>query len=461
MVRSTHALFASALVVLAFGTVAALPAWSGEHADALPRYRWEVGQELTYTADSEFKYGKPPKQSSFEDHTEWKVWIIRKNDDGSYRVVVRSAEASKQNGKVSGHARGKLAYFEIFPDGRILRNSTIGLHIDPTTLFPKLPSDEREAKNGWQDHQQLDDARSSFEIAARPKDADRVWTFRVTRKSLMDEIYLSAYKATVTFDGKRGLVTKTHTETTQGYGIDGKGNDTTEFVSAATHDAAWCKQLADESDRYFAAQKLYEEKTRLASRDAGASKKLLAEAKDVLVAAQKVVTLPTIKEALDQAVKQHEQMAPYFTQEAQRRAEVVGRPAADFKVDDLKGHPHSLKDFKGKVVILDFWYRGCGWCMRAMPQVKQVENDFRDQPVIVLGMNTDRKEEDAKFVIDKMGLTYLTLKAQDLPQKYGVQGFPTLVIIDKEGKLQDLYVGYSPDLRKEVGEIVHNLLAKK
>ena len=190
---------------------------------------------------------------------------------------------------------------------------------------------------------------------------------------------------------------------------------------------------------------------KLASRDANASKKLGDEAKELLVAAEKAVTLSIVKEQLDHELKQHERMASYCTEEAQRRAEVIGRPAAEFKVDDLKGKPHELKDFKGKVVIMDFWYRGCGWCMRAMPQVKELAEEFRDQPVAVLGMNTDRKEDDAKFVIDKMGLTYLTLKAEGLPEKYGVRGFPTLVIIDKQGKVQDLHVGYSPDLQKEVG----------
>ncbi len=93
--------------------------------------------------------------------------------------------------------------------------------------------------------------------------------------------------------------------------------------------------------------------------------------------------------------------------------------------------------------------------------MKQLEEDFRDQPVTFLGMNTDLNEADAKFVIDKMGLTYTTLKASGLPEKYGVRGFPTLVIVDKQGKVQDFYVGYSPELRKEVGEIVRGLLAKK
>src|SRR5204863_5713937 len=108
--------------------------------------------------------------------------------------------------------------------------------------------------------------------------------------------------------------------------------------------------------------------------------------------------------------------------------------------------------YRGKVVVLDFWYRGCGWCVRAMPQTKQIAAHFKDQPVAVFGMNTDRNEEDAKFVVEKMGLNYTNLKAEGLPEKYKVQGFPTLISIDQQGGVGDIHVGYSRPLREEASE---------
>jgi thiol-disulfide isomerase/thioredoxin len=165
---------------------------------------------------------------------------------------------------------------------------------------------------------------------------------------------------------------------------------------------------------------------------------------------------------LDDSIKSYDRMASYVSGEAARRAKVVGHPAAEWEAADLKGKSHTLKEYRGKVVIMDFWYRGCGWCMRAMPQVKQLAAEFKGQPVVVLGMNTDRDEADAKFVVDKMKLDYQTLKIeQNLPEKYGVQGFPTLIIIDQQGKVHDMHVGYSPTLQREVGEIVRQLLAKQ
>ena len=136
----------------------------------------------------------------------------------------------------------------------------------------------------------------------------------------------------------------------------------------------------------------------------------------------------------------------------------ASRRAPGFSLPDSKTQEHDLADYRGKVVILDFWYRGCGWCVRAMPQMKQIATHFKDQPVAVIGMNTDRNEDDARFVIKKMGLNYTNLKAEGLPEKYKVQGFPTLLIIDQAGIVRDIHVGYSPQLREEVVGSVEKLL---
>ena len=76
-------------------------------------------------------------------------------------------------------------------------------------------------------------------------------------------------------------------------------------------------------------------------------------------------------------------------------------------------------------------------------------------------MNTDRKKEDAKLVVDVMELKYETLCTEGIPEKYHVQGFPTLVIIGPDGKVKDVHVGYSPTLRADVGKVIEGLLPVK
>ena len=147
-----------------------------------------------------------------------------------------------------------------------------------------------------------------------------------------------------------------------------------------------------------------------------------------------------------------------LTPVGEREASILNKPAADWTTTDLDGNKHSLAGHRGKVIVLDFWYRGCGWCIKAMPQIKEVTEHFRDRPVVVLGMNTARKEEDARFVAKTLKLNYATLKAAGVPEKYGVQAFPTLIIIDTEGIVRDRHVGYSPNLLEELIETISGLL---
>jgi thiol-disulfide isomerase/thioredoxin len=103
--------------------------------------------------------------------------------------------------------------------------------------------------------------------------------------------------------------------------------------------------------------------------------------------------------------------------------------------------------------------RGCGWCVRAMPQVRRLAERFANVPVVVLGMNTDDDAADAQLVIDALQLNYPTLKADGLPEKYEVRGFPTLLVLDQSGRVQDIRVGYSPTLFEDVAASIESLLA--
>ena len=58
-------------------------------------------------------------------------------------------------------------------------------------------------------------------------------------------------------------------------------------------------------------------------------------------------------------------------------------------------------------------------------------------------------------------VTQETIEKDYLPEKFGVRGFPTLIVIDKQGKVHDIHVGYSPTLREEVGSVVRELLVVK
>jgi thiol-disulfide isomerase/thioredoxin len=119
-----------------------------------------------------------------------------------------------------------------------------------------------------------------------------------------------------------------------------------------------------------------------------------------------------------------------------------------------------MAGLSGKVVVMDFWYRGCGWCMYAMPQIKQLAADYKDKNVIVLGMNTDREIADAKLVVSEFDLTYPQIRAEQIPQLFGVQGFPTTIVIDQKGIVRGIHVGYSPTLHNDVAKQIDELIKR-
>jgi thiol-disulfide isomerase/thioredoxin len=460
-------------------------------ADATPRYRLEVGQQLTYRTTRDFKYDNNGSTGSMGNNDEWTAWVVRKNDDGGWRLIVRTHSVSTRDGKTQGDPDEMLAYVDLAPDGAIAPNDSFGYRFDPTPLFPKLPKDAAQAERGWEDVRTgrksfTADGTSHFKVITAGK-GDEPWAFEEVRDSPLNKIYGFTFRNRFTFDPRRGAIGRIESEDGQGWGFVGKGSGTTELVSIETRDADWIAKLAAEADRYFAASTHYGELTTKASKEPVDPKEaavakagqainrlaprvrlpgqtntpLLTEAKETLTKARDASTLPMIRELLDAQIKQHDQMATYYRDGAIRRAEVVGQPAAEWETKDLDGKPHALKEYRGKVVVLDFWYRGCGWCIRAMPQINQLADDFKGQPVAILGMNTDREEKDAKFVVEAMALKYPNLKAEGLPQKYGVQGFPTLILIGPDGTVRDLHVGYSPTLREEVAKEIKALLSAK
>ena len=120
---------------------------------------------------------------------------------------------------------------------------------------------------------------------------------------------------------------------------------------------------------------------------------------------------------------------------------------------------HSLTDYRGKLVILDFWYRGCPWCIRAMPSLNEFAKKYQGKPVAVIGMNVDRDTADMRFVVDKLRLGYTNVLARGEEKMYRVQGFPTLYVIDAKGVIRDIHVGYSPDSDVKLTATVEKLLA--
>jgi thiol-disulfide isomerase/thioredoxin len=425
-------------------------------AGDLPRYALKVGQELHYTGEGSFKYG----ENSIDSTADWKIWVTRRNDNGSWRLIVRNADGRGSKEAADENANVSLASFDLFPDGSFAENASFGYRLEPRKLFAKLPADETEMKGGWAARDAASETTYHYKSSSEASPAGD-WQFSSSVDGPFNKIYLSTSDSEIAFDRAQGVVREINTKLAQKWGFDGAGTNQLKLQEVSERDADWIAALDRDLERYSKAEKQYEELTERLELAADPEARV-KEASELWSKARGEVTSEIVQQAIDRQIKQGESIQNYLLQGAKDKLKVLGKAAANWDTTDLDGTPHRLADYAGKVVVLDFWYRGCGWCIRAMPQINQVAEDFAAEPVAILGMNTDSNVDDAKFVAEAMKLKYPSMRIdRELPKEYGVSGFPTLLVIDQAGVVRDIHVGYSPNLRETLTASIRELLKNK
>jgi len=132
----------------------------------------------------------------------------------------------------------------------------------------------------------------------------------------------------------------------------------------------------------------------------------------------------------------------------------VGQPAPDFSAPDLTRQTVRLTDYRGKkVALIDFWATWCGPCKMAMPGLQSLLDDFKGRGLEILSLNEGESAEQAESFMKRKAYGFHVLLDADsaIGASYGVHGIPTLVVVDKDGIVRWIRVGYSPndsDLRR-------------
>jgi peroxiredoxin len=155
-------------------------------------------------------------------------------------------------------------------------------------------------------------------------------------------------------------------------------------------------------------------------------------------------------------LKMHSGMGMEMKQE---KSVLIGNPAMDFNLVDLKGEKYKLSELKGKVIALNFWFVECKPCVMEMPELNELVEEFKGKEVLFLSIAINKKDQLKKFLKSTEFNYEVIPNGQTTADSFAVKGFPTNVIIDKNGIIQYVSTGIGPNnkdnLQKEINSLIN------
>lgn len=135
--------------------------------------------------------------------------------------------------------------------------------------------------------------------------------------------------------------------------------------------------------------------------------------------------------------------------------------APDFNLKDQYGVEHTLNNYKGKIIFLNFWATWCPPCKREIPDIESIYKEYGEnkKDIIILGVNNEKTDKVKEFLKEK-DYTFPTLidEKSEVMKKYYIQAFPTSFVIDKNGNVYGYVMG---GLTKEqIKQVLDEVLKK-
>ncbi len=135
----------------------------------------------------------------------------------------------------------------------------------------------------------------------------------------------------------------------------------------------------------------------------------------------------------------------------------AGPMAPDFSLKDMSGNEVSLKQFRGKVVLLDFWATWCPPCRTSIPDLVELYDKYKKKGFVVLGISMDSplrvNDERLKHFGKILKINYPILRHNlDVVENYfgkKARSLPTMYVIDRKGRVRDVFEGHDPEALKK------------
>ena len=153
--------------------------------------------------------------------------------------------------------------------------------------------------------------------------------------------------------------------------------------------------------------------------------------------------LQTLRGKLDASLDGNKYVKQLEELIARKEAVQVGKTAPDFTLPDPDGKPVSLKDFRGKYVLVSFWAGWCPDCRRENPFIVEAYNKYKDKNFTVLGVSIDRNRETWLNTVEQQGLVWTQVSnlkywQSDVIELYAIRWVPTGILLDPDGKILNI-----------------------
>ena len=138
------------------------------------------------------------------------------------------------------------------------------------------------------------------------------------------------------------------------------------------------------------------------------------------------------------------------------------QPAPDFTLKSLEGTNLRLEEFRGQVVLINFWASWCGPCRQEMPVLDRLHQRYADTGFAVLGVNVEGEEGPARELLAKVPVTFPVLidEGQRVSELYGLEAMPSTVVVDRDGVVRFVHHGYRPGDEAGYVEMVKQLIGE-
>jgi len=134
--------------------------------------------------------------------------------------------------------------------------------------------------------------------------------------------------------------------------------------------------------------------------------------------------------------------------------------AEDFTLKTLKGGTVSLKDYRGRLIFLNFWATWCGPCRAEMPSMQRLWEEFKEEDFVILAINIQEESKLVSSFMNERGLSFPVLLDEKgkVARSYGIRGIPTTFFLNPEGEIIGKAVGARDWASKESFQLIEELL---